>query len=81
MWCCFKPPDTKIEIPKWLNPEAPKEISGCLEDPPTPITAFPDSTETPEILINDGIIAADMVEPFILEHSTISMEPCEITEN
>ena len=75
MWCCFKPPDTKIEIPKWLNnPEAPEEISerfGCLEDPPVA-----DFTEISVI-----IIAADMVEPFILDHSTISMEPCEITEN
>ena len=75
MWCCFKPPDTKIEsvnIPKWLNnPEAPEEVSerfGCLEDLQVPITEIPE-------------VVTDIVEPFVLEHSTIYMEPCEITEN
>ena len=67
MWCCFKPPDTKIElvnIPKWLN--NPETLDACLEDPPTPITA-PDSTE----------VFTDMVEPFVLDHSTILMTECE----
>ena len=68
MWCCFKPfkvPDTKTEIvniPKWLNnPEAPE-----VPEKETPV---PDSIET--------IIVADMVELFILEHSTILMTECE----
>ena len=67
MWCCFKPPDTKIElvnIPKWLN--NPETLDACLEDPPTPITS-PDSTE----------VFTDMVEPFVLDHSTILMTECE----
>jgi len=69
MWCCFK--ISKVpEMPEIPPQEVPEKVSCCLEDPPTPIT------ETLEI-----IIAANMVEPFILDHSTISMEPCEITEN
>ena len=60
MWCCFKPPDTKIEIPKWLNnPETPE-----VPEKETPV---PDSIE----------ITADMVEPFVLDHSTILMTECE----
>ena len=73
MWCCFKPqfkvPNTKIEIvniPKWLNnPEAPEEV------PERP--ACLEDPPIPEVVIT--------IEPFILDNSTISMEPCEITEN
>jgi hypothetical protein len=86
MWCCFKPPDTKIEIPKWL-PEAP---DGCLEDPPTPLEKIPERFDclerledppTPITAPDSTEVVIDIVEPFVLEHSTISMEPCEITEN
>lgn len=77
MWCCFKAPKTKIpevsccleilEGPlekaeqSFSNTDA-LEVSERSEDPPVP-----DSTE----------VITDMVEPFVLDHSTILMTECE----
>ena len=45
------------------------------------IPEIPEAPEEVSEKLETPITEIIMVEPFILDHSTISMEPCEITEN
>ena len=62
MWCCFKVPETLEEV---------HETVVCLEAPEVPVPVPDDPVPVPEVP------DPDIIEPFILDHSTILMSECE----
>ena len=66
MWCCFKVPETLEEVHETVY-----DTVVCLEAPEVPVPVPEVPVPVPEVP------DPDIIEPFILDHSTILMSECE----